>query len=144
MQVSQEIDSKGLVNFEERDDAVAVDMLCKYAGVRKEWVDGGSKRVKKGLANIVRSCGRLPVALCVAGKGIRNFGRRSGEDGVGEGERELDVIVKYSEKLERLSHTPVDLGKKGHAEHGGLFGSLEAGLKSGGERWKEREGVREW
>ena len=52
------------------------------------------------------------IALGVAGKGIRNIGRRSGEDDVGERERQLEAIVKYSEKLERSLHTQVDLGKE--------------------------------
>ena len=144
LQVSEELDSSSLVKLEERDNAAAVNMLCKYAEVRNEWVESGSKTVKNALGNVMRRCGGLPVALGVAGKGVRNIARRSGGDDAGEKERRLDAIVKYSEKLERSLHTQVGLGKKGYMDHCGLFGSLEISLKSGAEACKDGEEDEEW
>ena len=104
------------MSFEERNDAVAVDMLRKYAEVQKEWVKGGSEQVRDAMDKMVRKCGGLSVALGVAGKGIRGIARRRGGDGVGEKEGRLDAIVKCSEKVERWLHAQTDLGKR---EHGG-------------------------
>ena len=143
LQVPKEIDTNMIVNFEERDDAAAFDMLCKYAEVRKEWMEDASQRVKDALENVVHRCGGLPVALGVAGSGMRTIARRLGSDGAGR-ERGMEAIVKYSEKLERSLHTQVDLGKKGYGEHGGLFASMEISLKSGAEAWRDRKEVRQW
>ena len=53
-------------------------MLCKYAEVRKEWMDGGSKGVRDAMKKVVRRCWGLPVVLGVAGKGARSIARERG------------------------------------------------------------------
>ena len=121
LRVLNEVGSNSLVCFEERGDTAALDILCKYAEVRKEWLDGASARVKDAMGKMLRRCNGLPVALGVAGKGIRSTIRGSGRGGTGEKERRLDAIVKYSEKLERLLHAQIDLMKRGHGDHSGLF-----------------------
>ena len=85
------------------------------------------------MANILRRCGGLLVALGVAGKGIRAVARRKERDGVEKRKSDLDAMVEYSEKLERSFRNQADLGEKMYGEHDGLFGSLETSLKSGTE-----------
>ena len=144
LHVSKEVDMSNIVNFNERDDAVGEEMLCKYAEVRKDWIDGATQCVKDAVKDVVRRCGGLPVALGVAGKGIRSIARRRSGGGGEEKERSLGAIVKCSEKLEGSLFDQMDLGKNGYGVHGGLFGSLKISLEHGSEWQKREEDRHEW
>ena len=129
LQVSNEVGSSSLVRFEERDDVAAVEILCRYAEVRKEWVQSGSERVRDAMNKVVKRCGGLPVALGVAGNGIRSIARETDENRAGEKDARLDAIVTCGKKLERSLYTQIDLGKRKHGVHRGLYASLNISLK---------------
>ena len=76
LQISKEVDVSYIVNFEERDDVVAEEMLCEHTEVKKDWIDIATQGVKDAVNGGVRRCGGLPVALGVAGKGIRSIAIR--------------------------------------------------------------------
>ena len=111
--------------------------------MRKEWVEGASKGERNAMDKVVRRYGGLLVALTVAGKGIRSTARGRGWDDEEEKEGRLAAILRCIGKVERLRHAQMDLGKREHGVHVGLYESLEVCLEIASKTDKEEDRERE-